>query len=40
MVEGISPDDAMERLRSFKEEYGVKNWFYLIYRNGEELFGL
>ena len=40
MVEGISPDDAMERLRSFTEEYQVKNRFYQIYKNGEQLFGL
>ena len=40
MVEGISPDDAMERLRRFEEEYWVKNRFFLTYKNGEELFGL
>lgn len=40
MVEGISPDDAMERLRRFEEEYWVKNRYFLTYKNGEELFGL
>jgi dynein heavy chain len=40
MVEGISPNDAMERLRRFEEEYQVKHRFYRIYQNGEDLFGL
>jgi len=40
MVEGISPNDAMERLRRFEEEYKVKDEFYTIYRKGENLFGL
>lgn len=40
MVEGISPNEAMERLRRFEEEYQVKFRFYKMYHNGEELFGL
>lgn len=40
MVEGITPNDAMERLRRFQDEYDVKDKFYQINRRGEELFGL
>ncbi len=40
MVEGISPNDAMERLRRFEDEYEVKEKFFKIYKRGEELFGL
>jgi len=40
MVEGISPDDAMERLRRFDEGYQVKYRFFKTFRNGEDLFGL
>jgi dynein heavy chain len=40
MVDNISPKEAMERLRRFEDEYSVKNKFYQIYRQGENLFGL
>jgi dynein heavy chain len=40
MVEGISPNDAVERLRKFEETYLVKLEFYKIYKRGEDLFGL
>lgn len=40
MVEGISPNDAMERLRRFEDEYSIKHRFFKVYMNGEELFGL
>jgi dynein heavy chain len=28
MVDGISPKDAVERLKRFEEEYNVKNHFF------------
>jgi len=40
MVEGIQPNDAMERLRRFEDEYDVKNKFFNINKRGEDLFGL
>jgi len=40
MVEGIVPNEAMERLRRFDEEHKVKHEFYNIYKRGEDLFGL
>lgn len=40
MVENIKPKDAIERLRRFDDEYGVKQNFYIINKKGEDLFGL
>jgi len=40
MCDNIDPNEAMERLRRFQEEYMVKNEFYKIYKKGEDLFGL
>lgn len=40
MASGISPNDAMERLRRFEEEYRVKSEFFKINKRGEDLFGL
>lgn len=40
MVEGISPAEAMERLRRFEDEYDVKFQMYKINSRGENLFGL
>lgn len=39
-VEGISPKDAAERLRRFKEEFDLHNRNYEIYMRGEKLFGI
>lgn len=40
MVEGISPKEAIERLKRFDEEYNVREQEFEINRKGEELFGL
>ena len=40
MVLGITPQEAMERLRRFDDEYNVKHKFFQINRRGEDLFGL
>lgn len=40
MVEGISPNTAIERLKRYKDEYDVKHKFRTINERGEELFGL
>lgn len=40
MVEGISPKEAIERLKRFDEQYEVREQQYNINRKGEELFGL
>lgn len=40
MVEGITPAEAMERLRRFEDEYDVKFQMYRINSRGENLFGL
>lgn len=40
MVEGIPPNEAMERLRRFEDEYDVKQKFFKINKRGEDLFGL
>jgi len=40
MVEGISPQEAMERLNRFTNEFGVKKKYYEINKKGEDLFGL
>ncbi|KAL4479549.1 hypothetical protein ABPG72_018535, partial [Tetrahymena utriculariae] len=40
MVEGISPQEAMERLRRFQDEYDVKYQMYSVNLRGENLFGL
>ncbi|KAL4465245.1 hypothetical protein ABPG74_001959 [Tetrahymena malaccensis] len=40
MVEGISPEEAMERLRRFQDEYDVKYQLYSVNVRGENLFGL
>jgi len=40
MVDGISPGEAMERLKRFEEEYKVDEEFFRINQRGEILFGL
>ncbi len=40
MVEGIPPQEAMERLNRFSNEFEVKNKYYEINKKGEDLFGL
>lgn len=40
MVEGISPKEAIERLKRFDEQYEVREQQYKINKKGEELFGL
>lgn len=40
MVEGITPAEAMERLRRFEDEYDVKYQMFKINARGENLFGL
>lgn len=39
-VEGITPKEAAERLRRFKEEFDVHNRTYEILKRGEKLFGV
>ncbi len=40
MVEGISPKEAIERLKRFDEQYEVREQQFKINKKGEELFGL
>jgi len=40
MVQGISPKEAIERLRQFEDKYSIKYNSFKIYRSGEDLFGL
>jgi len=40
MVPSITPKDAIERLRRFEDEYGVREKKFEINRAGENLFGL
>jgi dynein heavy chain len=40
MVEGIPPQEAMERLNRFSNEFEVKKKYYEINKKGEDLFGL
>ena len=40
MVEGISPKEAIERLKRFDEQYEVREQQYKINKKGQELFGL
>ena len=40
MVEGISPREAVERLKRYREEYEVRSRREAIYYLGEDLFGL
>lgn len=40
MVEGISPKEAIERLKRFDEQYEVREQQFKINNKGEELFGL
>lgn len=40
MVQGITPKEAIERLKRFDEEYEVREQQYRINLKGEELFGL
>lgn len=40
MVRGIPPQEAVERLRRFREEYDVRSRKQAIYFMGEDLFGL
>lgn len=39
-MDGITPKDAAERLRRFKEEFELLNRNYEIYIRGEKLFGI
>jgi dynein heavy chain len=40
MVKGISPQEAMERLRRYQEEFELRSRKYELYSGGEELFAL
>lgn len=40
MVANIAPKEAIERLRRFEDEYSVKEKFFKINKQGEDLFGL
>lgn len=40
MVQGITPKEAIERLRQFEDKYSIKHNSFKIYRSGEDLFGL
>ena len=40
MVEGISPDDAMERLKRYEDEYELRQRKRELYNGGEDLFAL
>lgn len=40
MVEGISPEDAMERLKRYEDEYELRQRKRELYNGGEDLFAL